>query len=133
MALVSQELLEKAAQAQNVEELLALAKEAGIELAEEDAAMFLAGKDGAENGEISDEELDNVAGGSRCRGGRLYSSDPPYDLIVTVGNSCKLWVSRRESGGGPRTCFNCASCYKKRFTFTFYCARRSYDYDPLNP
>ena len=58
---ISKELLEKAKQAKTAEELLAMAKAENIELNAEEAAQAFAKMN--KNGELSDEELDNVAGG----------------------------------------------------------------------
>ena len=70
---ISKELLEKAKTAKTAEELLEMAKAENIELNAEEAAQALAKMN--KNGELSDEELDNVAGG--C--GRDYepSGDTP--------------------------------------------------------
>ena len=62
---ISKELLEKAKTAKTAEELLAMAKEENIELTVEQAAKAFAELN--ITGELSDEELDNVAGGG---GGR---------------------------------------------------------------
>ena len=58
---VSKELLEKAKQEKTAEELLAIAQADNVELSEEEAAKAFAELN--KTGEISDEELDNVAGG----------------------------------------------------------------------
>ena len=58
---ISKELLEKAKTAKSAEELLAMAKAENIELTEEEAAQAFAKMN--KNGELSDEELDNVSGG----------------------------------------------------------------------
>ena len=55
------EQLTKAKQTKSVEELIALAKENGMELTEEEAAKYFA--ELYKEGELADEELDNVAGG----------------------------------------------------------------------
>ena len=55
------EMLEKAKTAKSAEELLAMAKAENIELTEEQAAKAFAELN--KTGELSDEELDNVAGG----------------------------------------------------------------------
>ena len=55
------ELLEKAKTAKSAEELLAMAKAEKVELTEEEAAKAFAELN--KTGELSDEELDNVAGG----------------------------------------------------------------------
>ena len=62
---ITKELLEKAKTAKSAEELLEMAKAENIELTEEQAAKAFAELN--KIGELSDEELDNVAGGG---GGR---------------------------------------------------------------
>ena len=75
------EMLEKAKTAKSAEELLAMAKIENIELSAEQAAKALAQLN--RNGEQSDEELDNVAGG-------CGSGDEP---LFTVGQ----WVYVRAT------------------------------------
>ena len=58
---VSKELLERAKTTKSAEELLEMAKEENIELTAEEAAKAF--EELHKTGEISDEELDNVAGG----------------------------------------------------------------------
>ena len=58
---VSKELLEKAKTAKTAEELLAMARKKNIDMTEEEAAKVFAALQ--KNGELADEELDNVAGG----------------------------------------------------------------------
>ena len=60
--MMNEEMIAKAKEAKSVEELMALAKETGIELAEEDAKMYFE-QLSAKKGELSDDELDAVAGG----------------------------------------------------------------------
>ena len=67
---ISKELLEKAKTAKTAEELIEMAKAENIELTVEQAAKAFAELN--KSGELSDEELDNVAGG--CGG--LPSSYP---------------------------------------------------------
>ena len=62
---ITKELLEKAKTAKTAEELLAMAKAEKVELTEEEAAKAFAELN--KTGELSDEELDNVAGGG-CQG-----------------------------------------------------------------
>ena len=59
---ITRELMEKAAKCQTKEELLALAKENGIELTAEQAEAYLAER---KDGEISDAEMGAVAGGKK--------------------------------------------------------------------
>ena len=58
---ISKELIEKAKTAKSAEELLEMAKAENIELNAEEAAQAFEKMN--KNGELSDEELDNVAGG----------------------------------------------------------------------
>ena len=58
---LSKELLEKAKQAKSAEELLEMAKEENIEMSAEQAAKVF--EELNKSGELSNEELDNVAGG----------------------------------------------------------------------
>lgn len=55
------EIIEKAKQAKSVEELLSLAKENEIELTEDEGKAYF--EQLHKSGELSDEELGNVAGG----------------------------------------------------------------------
>ena len=78
---ISKELIEKAIQAKTAEELIEMAKAENIDLSAEQAAKALAQLN--RNGELSDEELDNVAGG-------CGSGDEP---LFTVGQ----WVYVRAT------------------------------------
>ena len=60
--MMNEEMIAKAREAKSVEELMALAKETGIELTEEDAKMYFE-QFNAKKGELSDDELDVVSGG----------------------------------------------------------------------
>ena len=80
--MMNEEMITKAKEAKSVEELIALAKENGIELTEEDAKMYFE-QLSAKKGELSDDELDNVAGGG-CEtkvDGKTYT-------VVTNGCNC---------------------------------------------
>ena len=70
---ISKELLEKAKQAKTAEELLAMAKAENIELTEKQAAKAFA--EFNKTGELSDEELDNVAGGCGGRTPKFSVND----------------------------------------------------------
>ena len=61
---INTELIAKARTAKSPEELLALAKENGIELTEETAKMYF-DQLHPKTGELDDDELDNVADASR--------------------------------------------------------------------
>ena len=70
---ISKEILEKAKAAKSAEELLALAKAEKVELTEEEAAKAFAELN--KMGELSDEELDNVAGGGGGRPPKFSRND----------------------------------------------------------
>ena len=83
---------------------------------------------------ISEEELENVAGGS-CYSSDTFASlgfDPSlfygqqshyHPLITTIGNSCKL-----KEGGS--TCLSCRHLFKPSDSATCYCNARSKECDP---
>ena len=69
---LTKEQIERASKCQTPEELIELAKEAGIELAKEEAQAYL---DELENMELDKETLDKVAGGdgtTRTINAKLY-------------------------------------------------------------
>ena len=82
----SKELIEKAKTAKTAEELLAMAKPENIEMTAEEAAKYFA--ELHKTGELSDEELDNVAVG--CGGEEI--TEPKYkegDLVwISGGFAC---------------------------------------------
>ena len=84
--MLKEEMIAKAKEAKSVEELLALAKENGVELTEEEAKAYFA-KLNPKSGELSDDELSNVSGGG------CHTSDGR--LVTTVANSCKHWRYKR--------------------------------------
>ena len=67
---ISKELLKKAKTAKTAEELLEMAKAENIELSAEQAAKAFAELN--KSGELSDEELDNVAGGGGGRPPEIF-------------------------------------------------------------
>lgn len=93
----NKELLEKAKEAKNVEELKALAKENEIELTDEQAEAYFE-KLNPKSGELADEELDNVSGG--C------------DEEVHSWYSCSNWVCR-VCGAGYSSCVYTDTGYRK--------------------
>lgn len=70
---LTKELVAKAKEAKTSEALMALAKEAGIDMTEESAALAFEQLN-SKTGELSDSELDNVSGG--CGGG--YDAGRPH-------------------------------------------------------
>ena len=70
---LTKELVAKAKETKTSEELMALAKEAGIDMTEESAASLFEQLN-SKTSELSDSELDNVSGG--CGGG--YDAGRPH-------------------------------------------------------
>ena len=95
---MEKELIAKAKETNTVEELMALAKENGIRLTEEEAKTYFAKLHPA-TGELSDDELDNVAGGG------CYARDGA--LMTTIGYKCKNFERSPERKGVKGTCYEC--------------------------
>ena len=138
----STEQIEKAFAAASAEELLAMAKADGIELTEEEAKHYYEVLHEEQPTEeqlrtLSEEELANIAGGSQCKGGKTYSSDFPYYLITTAGNSCPGYLEGTSllyhtlfhfDAAIKGTCWHCAHATTKGCVT--YCERRRLDDDP---
>ena len=108
-----------AMQAKSVEELLKLAEAYGYEVSKEEAEEIYAELN--QEGELSDEELDNVAGGG------CYSTDKHGMLIVTIGNRCEYFLQ-----SGFRSESTCIGCYHAFADgMLTYCSLRTRDNDPL--
>ncbi len=89
---LNDKLLEKAKVAKTAEELAAIARENSIELTNEEAKTYFA-KLNAKEGEIADDELDNVAGGRKC--GTIYKDGWP--VVVGSFNTCDLYKRNPDS------------------------------------
>ena len=138
----NEEQIRKAIAAKSAEELLEMAKAEGFSLTEEEAERYFkvlhADPADAECMELSEEEQKNVAGGSQCVGGKSYSSDPPYYLITTLGNTCPLYSGYNYSPDFwaiPGTCGYCrytrsGGCFNGGSDFVNYCIARTVDNDP---
>ena len=119
------EQLKKAKGAKSAEELLALAKENDVELTENEAQKYFA--ELHKEGSLSDEELDNVSGGSCYSSGVWGPNGYQKYLIVSAANCCdRCW---REGGSGLFVCGNCE--YSFSAGSTLYCSARTEDNDPL--
>lgn len=77
------EMVEKAKAAKSAEELLAFAKENGVEMTEDEAATYFAQLN-PKSGELDDDELDNVAGGTGSCG------DPTNKDIFPAGTKMRI-------------------------------------------
>ena len=110
----SPEQIAKAKTAKSAEELIALAKAEGVALTEEEAKKYFA--DLHKDGELADDELSNVAGGT------CYSSgvtDPDNHAwrqyaIVSPWNVCPYHTRT--------TCTNCSAAFT--VGGTWYCSSR---------
>ena len=89
---LNDKLLEKAKVAKTAGELAAIARENSIELTNEEAKTYFA-KLNAKEGEIADDELDNVAGGRKC--GTIYKDGWP--VVVGSFNTCDLYKRNPDS------------------------------------
>ena len=104
---LNNEILAKAKAAKTPEELIEIARENDVEMTEESAKAYVDLLH-PKTGEMSDDELDNVAGGACYRGdGRM---------VTTVANLCREWRckkdgSRMESDHRPI----CCKCGKTAF------------------
>ena len=90
-------LILKAKEAKSVEELIALAKETGIELNEEDAKKYFEQLN-AKKGELSDDELDAVAGGGCLGEEERYCPN------------CQTRLELRASCHGLYSFYQCNNC-----------------------
>ena len=95
---MEKDLIFKAKGAKTPEELMAIAKEDGTEMTEESAMAYFELLHPA-TGELSDDELDNVAGGG------CYARDGA--LMTTIGYKCKNFERSPERKGVKGTCYEC--------------------------
>ena len=84
---INSELIAKAKETKSVEELMALAKENDIDMTEESAEAYF-NQFHPTSGELPDEELDNVAGGS------CYASDGR--MVVSLGYVCHGFHCKKD-------------------------------------
>ena len=83
---MADETLKKAyVEAASENKLAEFLKTNGCEATEEELKAFMDSKMN-KKGELSDDELDSVAGGGKC--GTIYKNKRP---VITVGNTCDLW------------------------------------------
>ena len=89
--MMSKELFNQAKKAKSIEELMKMAEENGIKMSEEQATEFFA-KLSPKEGELSDDELDNVAGGG-CK--------------EEAGSTPKFAIGDLVRSSNIRTCYDC--------------------------
>ena len=107
MAATEQEMMERAARIQTIEELREACAEFGVEMSPEDEQAFMAAK--AELRELSEGELDAAVGGSG-----FFGPESPY---VNLLDTCDQWV------GSDFDHRFCASCDNKVVLFPLFCCR----------
>jgi len=119
------EMIEKAKTAKSAEELLALAKDNGVEMTEDEAKTYFAQLN-PKSGELDDDDLDNVSGGS------CYAGDGR--MIVTLGYVCPEITLPRSRCPNCNTSFmirdtlNCVDCSTcKRQLYCKDCIYLSYE------
>ena len=119
---------EKAMRAKSAAELKALAEENGIKLSEEEADNYFTQLN--RQGELGDEELDNVAGGG-CSNGKAeqYEMFPPnahvmrrgyqYCYQATTGHSCmsEYWIVREQNAELGSVSVECPRCGMRECRF----------------
>lgn len=127
-----EELILKAKDAKNADDILAIAKENGLDVNLEDAEMYV--QMNRESGELSDEALDSVTGGA------AYTLRDGY-LIVTNFHECDRWKCdscggtdfkymqvasesgwawAHKCGGHPHGCGKgCSTCEYMKYRFPF--------------
>ena len=118
----SEEVVSKLKDASCAEEVLAIAKAEGIQLTQEESEQVLAEVKKNAEGEISDDDLDAVSGGSSyvSTGGGGYG-----ELITTSCNSCPAF-----QGESPDSSVRCGSCVHSHYNGTYLlCNERKYKDD----
>lgn len=120
---MNQELIEKAKEAKSAEELLAMAKEAGIELTEEQAEAYFAQLG---QGELGEEELAAVSGGG-CGSPKESTQKSYIGKYVELKNSkcsvCKMNYFRviaKDAGSTVRYQLKCQLCGHTVWEHTTY-------------
>ena len=112
------ELLKKARMAKNAAEIMDLAREAGMSLDLEEANGFL--KELHTEGEMADDELDNVSGGVCSMDQKtmnkmsISAGNGEGVCCPACGNKLKLGMTMTDEKGtfDVAYCFNCSIKYK---------------------
>ena len=103
----TQEQLAKAKAAKSAEELIALAKENGMEMTDDEAKKYFA--ELHKEGELSDDELNNVSGG--C--GKEVEDKKVYQFICpfchTMGQYDLTFYKYSPTLQDPRNCAGCGA------------------------
>jgi hypothetical protein len=127
------ELIAVAKKAANPEELLALAKEEGLEITSEAAADYFT-KLHPEDGELSDDELDNVSGGGclddNTPSGKKVKANGLCDWFQCACNQGSASYTTNKDGPVKRYCaycsreLKCQNCRRaQKYSGNYYCTR----------
>lgn len=108
----TKELVQKAKQAQSPEELVELSKGTDDELTLEQAQEAFAKLQAC--GELSDDELDNVAGGCGGRP-RNFSMTSQVPICPLDTNTLRLLEKLPEKGYDLYFCRTCERCYRNYY------------------
>lgn len=122
---VTPELLQKAKASKSVEELLDIARDNNVSLSEAEAVRYF--EDLNRSGELADNELANVVGGTCYSSGVWGPKGYQKYAIVTAANRCHFYIDNEDDNSIPA----CAQC-NHSFTAgaTLYCEIRTEDNDP---
>lgn len=100
----TEEQMKKFNETKSIEEALALAKEEGVDVPEAEIRKFYFATHKSPEGELSDDELDNVAGGIyACNDGRM---------VTTLISYCTHWK-----------CYNCGGVLQKPGEWSWECEK----------
>lgn len=132
----SKDQIEKAKQCKTVEEFKELAKAEGLNLSQEEIEKYF---DATHTGELNDDELTAVAGGTKYSSGIDGPNGFHKYVIVTLynkpGELCKAHGLDNRPAGNPDhslytlCCKDCVNCF--RVNITHYCSKRWEGNDPL--
>ena len=106
------EMIEKAKAAKSAEELIALAKDNGVEMTADEAATYFAQLN-PKSGELGDDELNEVAGGGCSDGRRVVDMGGRchtcFECKNGCGNNVDYGTETCRACGEEWRCYNCVS------------------------
>jgi bacteriocin-like protein len=116
---MNQKLLERAREASSVKELKALANKEGLKLDDAEAEKYYKTLH-AEEGELSDEELNNVSGGSCSSAETLAKEYPPVGQYGHCDHYEHFGSFHRVTFAG-KICSNCDNSVKAKDKELYFC------------
>ncbi len=120
MEQINQEQMAQAMQCKTAEELMAFAEQNNIDLKAEEAELLV--NTFTKTGELSDDELEAVAGGTK-----YTNSGGAVRPIVTCGNSCDYWGCK-ECGYDKYHCLHTTAFGDSLMYTCFHCKYYKYDF-----